>query len=52
MSDGTDMCIGSAACMGLVQGHVDHMSMTYPAFGNNVIGKALHVGAASSMQLS
>ena len=23
------------------------MSMTYPAFGNNVVGKALHIGAPS-----
>ena len=23
------------------------MSMTYPAFGNNVVGKALHIGATS-----
>ena len=45
--DGTDTSIGSACCMGLVQGQVDHVSMTYPAFGNNVVGKALHVGATA-----
>jgi hypothetical protein len=33
--------------MGFVQGQVDHMSMTYPAFGDNVVGEVLHVGAAS-----
>jgi hypothetical protein len=47
MSEGTGTCIGRAVFMGLVQGQVDHVSMTYPAFGNNVVGKALHVGATS-----
>src|SRR5215813_7421168 len=47
MSEGTGTCIGRAMCMGLVQGQIDHVSMTHPALGNNVVGKALHIGAAS-----
>jgi hypothetical protein len=45
MSEGTDTCFGRAVCMGLVQGQVDHVSMTHPAFGNNVVGKRPHIGA-------
>src|SRR5262249_33602947 len=30
MSKGIDTCIGNAVCMGLVQGQIDHVSMTYP----------------------
>jgi hypothetical protein len=47
MSEGTDTCIGRAVWMGLLQRQVDHVSMTYPAFGNNVVGNALHIGATS-----
>ena len=47
MAEGMGRCIGRAAYMGLVQGQVDHVSVTYSAFGNNVVGKALHIGATS-----
>src|SRR5215831_879748 len=45
MSRGTGTCFGRAVCMGLVQRQVDHVSMTHPAFGNNVVGNALHIRA-------
>ncbi len=47
MCDGTDLCIASAGRVGLVQGQVDHVSMTYASFSNNVVGKVLYVGATS-----
>ena len=31
--------------MGLVQGQVDHVSMTHSAFGNDVVGNAPHIRA-------
>jgi len=43
MSEGT--CFSRGVCMGLVQGQVDHVSMTHSAFGNNVVGNALHIRA-------
>jgi hypothetical protein len=47
MLEGAGRYVGRTLCMGLVQGQVDDVSMTYPSFGNDVIGKMLHIGATS-----
>jgi hypothetical protein len=46
MSVGTDTGI-CVVGMDLVQRQVDNVSMTHPALGDNVVGKAPHIGAAS-----
>jgi hypothetical protein len=33
--------------MCFLQGQVDHVSVTYPAFGDNMVGKVLHIRAKS-----
>jgi hypothetical protein len=43
MDGGTETLGAFTVQMGLLDGQIDHVSVTYPALGNNLVGKSLHI---------